>query len=407
MALIYIPIVWSRLLVMQDHDGIEFSIVMPCLNESETIATCIKKAQGFLVEANVSGEVVVADNGSSDGSQKIARDLGARVIDVPARGYGSALFAGSSNARGRFVIIGDSDDSYDFSKLELFIDALRSGADFVIGNRFAGGIAKGAMPWKNKYIGNPVLSFIGRSLFRTKIRDFHCGLRGYSKIAFSRMNLVTTGMEFASEMVIKAQLLNMDVREVPTTLSKDGRSRPPHLKPWRDGWRHLRFMFTYSPRWLFIWPGSVLAALSLLFYIPLLFGPVYFGSFGVDTNSLFYAQAGVTLGSLSVLIGIVFRIFASREGLLPNNRLLEKLRRLPVLEIGGISGFLLLVIGVVIGVSTFGRWAQANFGHVEPEQVLRLISLSTLCLELGGAILLISLVFGILSMPIRKSQSNI
>lgn len=172
MALIYIPIVWSRLLVMQDHDGIEFSIVMPCLNESETIATCIKKAQGFLVEANVSGEVVVADNGSSDGSQKIARDLGARVIDVPARGYGSALFAGSSNARGRFVIIGDSDDSYDFSKLELFIDALRSGADFVIGNRFAGGIAKGAMPWKNKYIGNPVLSFIGRSLFRTKIRAF-------------------------------------------------------------------------------------------------------------------------------------------------------------------------------------------------------------------------------------------
>lgn len=391
---------------MTDFGEIELSIVMPCLNEAETLETCIVKAKAWLDSCEVAGEIIIADNGSSDGSQAIASRLGARVVNVPRRGYGSALFAGSSAAKGNFIIMGDSDDSYDFSKLDNFLSALREGADFVIGNRFAGGIAKGAMPWKNKHIGNPVLSFIGRTLFRTGIRDFHCGLRGYSKEAFEKMNLVTSGMEFASEMVIKARLLDMNVKEVPTTLSKDGRSRPPHLKPWRDGWRHLRFMLTYSPRWLFIIPGAVLATLSLIIYVPLLFGPVYFGSVGIDTNSLFYAQAGVTLGSLSLLIGVVFRLFASREGLLPDNRILDKLRGLPVLEIGNLVGLLLLALGVIIGLNSLGTWAQANFGHVEPEQVLRLVSLSTLLMELGGAVSLISLIFGILSMPVRRGSST-
>jgi glycosyltransferase involved in cell wall biosynthesis len=390
---------------MEVVHNVELSIVMPCLNEAETLAACITKAQSWLAAQNVKGEVVIADNGSSDGSQEIARCLGASVIEVPEKGYGSALFAGSSAANGKYIIMGDSDDSYDFSKLDFFVEALRAGADFVIGDRFAGGIEKGAMPWKNKYIGNPALSFIGRTLFRTQIRDFHCGLRGYSKEAFERMNLITSGMEFASEMVIKARLLGMTVREVPTTLSRDGRSRPPHLKPWRDGWRHLRFMLTYSPRWVFIIPGSVLAAVSTIVYVPLLFGPVYFGLIGIDINSLFYAQSGVTLGVLSFLIGVVFRTFASREGLLPNNRMLERLRALPVLEIGNIIGFVLLLAGIFIGIVSFNQWANTGFGHVEPEDTLRLISLSTLFLVLGGAISLISLVFGILSMPINRFRT--
>ena len=239
------------------------SIVMPCLNEAETLGICIAKAKAWLVASGNVGEVIVADNGSTDGSQAIAKRDGAVLVHVPEKGYGSALYHGAMAARGAFIIMGDSDDSYDFSHLDSFVAALRAGDDLVMGNRFRGGITPGAMPWKNRYIGNPALSFLGRRLFRSPVTDFHCGLRACRKDAFLRMDLRTTGMEFASEMVIKATMLQMRISEVPTVLAPDGRSRPPHLRPWRDGWRHLRFMLLFSPRWLFLYPGMVLLLLSV------------------------------------------------------------------------------------------------------------------------------------------------
>ena len=234
---------------------IELSIIMPCLNEAETLEVCVRKALAYLDRSGITGEVIVGDNGSTDGSQDIALRCGASVVDIPLRGYGAALYGATLAARGKYIVMGDSDDSYDFSNLDPFVAKLREGYDLVMGNRFAGGIKLGAMPWKNRYIGNPILSTIGKMLFRCPAGDFHCGLRGYSKEAFTRMDLRTTGMEFASEMVIKATLNRMKITEVPTTLSPDGRSRPPHLRPYRDGWRHLRFMLLFSPNWLFLYPG--------------------------------------------------------------------------------------------------------------------------------------------------------
>ena len=233
----------------------QLTILMPCLNEAETLALCINKANAWALHSGIQTEVLIADNGSTDGSQAIAESLGARVILVAQRGYGSALFHGCMAAKGEWIIMGDSDDSYDFSNLDSFIQKLRADFDLVMGNRFLGGIAPGAMPWKNRYIGNQILTWVGRLLFKCPAKDFHCGLRGFRKDAFLRMDLRTTGMEFASEMVIKANLFGMRIAEVPTTLSKDGRSRPPHLRPWRDGWRHLRFMLLFSPLWLFLYQG--------------------------------------------------------------------------------------------------------------------------------------------------------
>ena len=254
-------------------DALELTILMPCLNEAETLAICIGKAQSFLTRSGIAGEVVVADNGSTDGSQAIASANGARVVPVPEKGYGAALAGGITAAHGKFVIMADADDSYDFANLDLFVAALRDGADLVMGNRFAGGVAADAMPWHHRYIGNPVLSFLGRLFFRTPVRDFHCGLRGFSRVAIQRLNLRTIGMEFASEMVVKSTLSNLDVREVPTTLKKDGRSRPPHLRSFRDGWRHLRFLLLFSPRWLFLYPGITLLLVGLLIGAALMRGP--------------------------------------------------------------------------------------------------------------------------------------
>ena len=255
--------------------SVELTIVMPCLNEAETLEKCIVKARSFLERSGISGEVVIGDNGSTDGSIGIARRCGARVVDIPIRGYGAALNGAIIASRGKYCVMGDSDDSYDFSNLDLFVKELRAGADLVMGNRFLGGIEPGAMPWKNRYIGNPVLSGVGRFLFRAPAKDFHCGLRAFSRDAFLRMDLRTTGMEFASEMVIKATLMGMKIVEVPTTLSPDGRSRPPHLRPYRDGWRHLRFMLLFSPDWLFLYPGLVLMFAGLLLGAKLLASPVY------------------------------------------------------------------------------------------------------------------------------------
>lgn len=380
----------------------KLTILMPCLNEAETLEICIKKANDWLSRSGIDGEVLIADNGSTDGSQKIAQKNGARVVDVPVRGYGSALYYGCLAAQGEYIIMGDSDDSYDFSNLDVFVQKLDQGCDLVMGNRFLGGIAPGAMPWKNRYIGNPVLTFVGRALFKCPAKDFHCGLRGFTKNAFLRMDLRTTGMEFASEMVIKANLFGMKIAEVPTTLSKDGRSRPPHLRPWRDGWRHLRFMLLFSPRWLFLIPGIIIFILSSVSYFLLLGNPLKIGNIVFDIHTLFYAQAGMTIGLISIILGIVVRLFGMREGLLQDHQLLFRARKTPILEIGSVLGVVLILIGVYLGFELLSDWGSKDFGNLNHGELLRYVSLSTLLITFGGIGLLGSLIMGFLALPIRR-----
>ena len=381
----------------------KLTIVMPCLNEAETLEQCIKKANGWLRKTGTNGEDLIADNGSTDGSQEIARKNGARVVDVPIRGYGSALYYGSLAAQGEYIIMGDSDDSYDFSNLDLFMQKLDQGFDLVMGNRFLGGIAPEAMPWKNKYIGNPALTFIGRTLFKCPAKDFHCGLRGFRKDAFLRMDLRTTGMEFASEMVIKATLFGMKIAEVPTTLAKDGRSRPPHLKPWRDGWRHLRFMLLFSPRWLFVIPGFLIFLISSILYLLVFLGPLKIGKLVFDVHTLLYLQAGMTIGLLAIMLGVVVRMFGMREGLLQDHQFLKRARTTPILEIGSAMGVLLIMIGVFMGFNLLSAWGSMGFGELNQGELLRSVSLSTLLITFGGIGLLGSLIMGFLALPTRRN----
>lgn len=376
---------------------------MPCLNEAETLAICIVKANDWITTAGIAAEVVIADNGSTDGSQDIARSLGARVVAVPQRGYGAALYHGAMAAHGKWIIMGDSDDSYDFANLDAFVARLRDGYDLVMGNRFAGGIQPGAMPWKNRYIGNPILTFIGRLLFKCPARDFHCGLRGFSKEAFQALDLRTTGMEFASEMVIKATLFGMRICEVPTTLSPDGRSRPPHLRPWRDGWRHLRFMLLFSPRWLFAIPGLLLSGISGLVYLRLLLGPLDLGSVVLDVHTLLFAQAGIALGALMLSTGVAVRRFGEKEGLLKPQRMLAGLRRRGALEAGSAVGLAMIAGGLVLGLTAFSKWAAVDFGPLHYTALFRQVSMATLLFNLGGIVLMTSLVNGFLTLPVRRS----
>lgn len=382
----------------------QLTILMPCLNEAETLALCIKKAKIWISTSRIQAEVLVADNGSTDGSQAIAESLGARVVPVLQRGYGAALFHGTMAAKGEWIIMGDSDDSYDFGNLSPFVQKLREGFDLVMGNRFLGGIGTGAMPWKNRYIGNPVLTWFGRLLFRCPAKDFHCGLRGFSKAAFLRMDLRTTGMEFASEMVIKANLFGMRITEVPTTLSKDGRSRPPHLRPWRDGWRHLRFMLLFSPRWLFRIPGMVLFTISAVGYVALLAGPVRVGNVAFDVHTLFFAEAGLILGFLAAAFAVIVRMFVAREGLLQEHVLLVKLRNSPVLEIGSLLGISMMVIGLILGIDALISWGSVKFGSLEPGSLLRVISFSTMLITLGGVTVMTSFILGFLTLPTREQR---
>src|SRR3954447_21937874 len=317
--------------------AIELTILMPCLNEAETLARCIAKARSFLSRNKVIGEVVVADNGSTDGSQAIARAHGARVVDIAERGYGSALRGGIDAARGTYVIMGDSDDSYDFSRLEPFLEKLREGYALVMGNRFVGGIAPGAMPALHRYLGNPVLSSIGRVFFGTPCRDFHCGLRGFRRDAILDLDLQSPGMEFASEMVVKATIQRLTISEVPTTLSPDGRSRPPHLRTWRDGWRHLRFLLLYSPRWLFLLPGLLLILLGTLGYALALPGTTVLGA-RLDVHTLLFASLAVLLGQQSALFGLFAKRHAAHVGLLPEDARAERFLRACTLERGLLAG---------------------------------------------------------------------
>lgn len=380
----------------------QLTILMPCLNEAETLGTCIRKANAWIERSGTNAEVLIADNGSTDGSQDLARSLGARVVDVSERGYGSALYHGSQAAQGEWIIMADSDDSYDFSALDPFVEKLRDGFDLVMGNRFLGGIAPGAMPWKNRYIGNPILTWIGRLLFKCPAKDFHCGLRGFRKDAFLRMDLRTTGMEYASEMVIKATLFGMRICEVPTTLSPDGRSRSPHLRPWRDGWRHLRFMLLFSPRWLFGIPGIALLMTSLALYLTLLFTPVTIRGVVFDIHTLLFAEAGIVLGSLVLSTGVAVRLFGMREGLLRTHHLLDWVRRSPALEIGGGLGLSMLLSGLIMGWLAFSHWVSSGFGQLSPGEMVRQVSFSTLLFLEGGIFLTLSLLIGFLSLPLRR-----
>ena len=382
----------------------QLTILMPCLNEAETLPICIKKANAWIKTSGIDAEVLIADNGSTDGSQDIAKSLNARVVDVESRGYGSALFYGSMAANGKWIIMADSDDSYNFSKLDAFITKLQEGYDLVMGNRFLGGIARGAMPWKNRYIGNPILSWIGRLLFKCPAKDFHCGLRAFTKDAFLRMDLRTTGMEYASEMVIKANLFDMRITEVPTTLSKDGRSRPPHLRPWHDGWRHLRFMLLFSPRWLFIIPGITIFLISLIVYSILLMGPIKIGNIGFDVHTLFFVGTGLVLGYLAVAFGVVIRMFGIREGLLKEHFFLEKLRSSPVLELGGTTGILLFLGGVTFGIVALIDWSNTSFGLLQNGELLRQVSMSIVLMMLGGVTLMTSLIIGFLTLPTKVER---
>ncbi len=380
---------------------VELSIVLPCLNEAETVGTCIEKAHRSLIENKIVGEIIVADNGSTDGSQAIAAHSGARVISVDSKGYGSALLGGITYARGKYIIMGDADDSYDFTNLAPFIEKLRAGYELVIGNRFKGGIKAGAMPPLHKYLGNPVLTGIGRLLFRSPCGDFHCGLRGFRKDAIMQLNLRTTGMEFASEMVVKATLHDLKIAEVPTMLSPDGRTRPPHLRSWRDGWRHLRFLLLYSPRWLFLYPGALLMLLGLAAGGWLLPGPRSIGNVTFDVHTLLYAASAVVIGFQAINFAVFTKIFAISEGLLPDDPRLNKTFRYVTLEVGLIVGGTLLLAGLASSIYTLSFWEARSFGPLDPSRTLRLIIPAGTALTLGCQIILSSFFLSILGLRRR------
>jgi hypothetical protein len=356
---------------------------MPCLNEAETVARCIGKARVFLTRSEIDGEILVADNGSTDGSPAIARENGARVVDVPLRGYGSALSAGICAARGRYIIMGDSDDSYDFSKLDSFVDKLREGYDLVMGNRFHGGIMPGAMPALHRYFGNPLLTAVGRLFFRSPCSDFHCGLRGFSREAISRLALRAPGMEFASEMVVKATVAGLRICEVPTTLSPDGRSRPPHLRSWRDGWRHLRFLLLFSPAWLFLYPGLALLTVGLLGMVWLLPQSRTVGGLTFDVHTLFYASLAVTVGFQSMLMWIFSQFYVTQEGLAEPQPWFRSLISIMTFEAGIACGAALLLLGAGLGVYALGSWGSEHFGPLSPSETMRLVIPSGTAVLLG------------------------
>jgi glycosyltransferase involved in cell wall biosynthesis len=379
------------------REAVEISIVMPCLNEAETLAVCIRKAKQAIEQDGLAAEIIVADNGSTDGSQVIAKELGARVVAVERKGYGSALIGGIDAAHGEFVIMGDADDSYDFTAIGPLIAKLREGYDLVVGNRFMGGIEPGAMPWSHRWVGNPILTSISRVFFHTPVGDAHCGLRAFRKDAYEKMRLRAIGMEFASEMVIKASLKNMRIAEVPVTLRPDGRSRPPHLRTWRDGWRHLRFMLLFSPRWLFLYPGFTLLAVGIVLSAVLIPGPVHVGSVGLDIHTLLVAGFLALLGYQLVLFAVFTKIFAIRSGFHPPHPLLEKVFQYVTLEVGLGAGALLSLVGLVALVAAVVSWGAVGFGHLDPRQTMREVIPAVVLLALGTQTVFASFFISILS----------
>jgi len=379
----------------------EVSVVLPCLNESETVGICVAKAVAALKGAGIKGEVIVADNGSTDGSVELAQAAGARVVHVQHRGYGNALRGGIQAARGTYVLMADSDDSYEFAHIPRFVGQLRSGSELVMGNRFRGGIEKGAMPPLHRYLGNPVLTAIGRLFFRSPCRDFHCGIRAFRKQSYERMDIRSTGMEFASEMVVKASLLHMKVSEVPTTLSPDGRSHPPHLRTWHDGWRHLRFLLMYSPRWLFLYPGVASILVGLAACVWLMPGPRRVGDIVFDVHTLAYGFGSMLVGFQLLAFAVFTKVFAITEGLLPEDPRLNDLFKYIKLETGLIVGAVFVALGIAGSIFALSTWAHSSFGPIPSENILRVVLFSVFALILGPQIIFSSFFLSILGLRRR------
>ena len=381
---------------------IELSVVMPCLNEAETLEICIKKALAFFERENINGEVVISDNGSTDGSQEIAEKNGARLVHAKEKGYGAALQEGIKNAKGTYVIMGDADDSYDFSNLMPFVNELRNGCDLVMGNRFKGGVQKGAMPFLHKYLGNPVLSFIGRLFFNIKIKDFHCGLRGFRKDAYEKMNLHTTGMEFASEMVVKSALNKMNIVEVPTTLSPDGRTRAPHLRTWRDGWRHLRFLLMFSPKWLFLYPGLLILLASTIISAIILIKPVQINHVVFDIHTLIASSFAILIGLQFIFFHSFVRIYSVTSGLIPSDKKFDNLFHFFTLERGLLIGIIPFLLGIIGMLYNFFSWSSLGFSDLEPTIFVRKILFSIIPLVIGIQIILYSFIFSIIGIKEKR-----
>jgi glycosyltransferase involved in cell wall biosynthesis len=387
--------------IAENRDGVELSVVMPCLNEAATVGICVKKAIAALEQHGIRGEVIIADNGSTDGSQELAREMGARVVNVERRGYGSALQSGIAAARGEFVLMGDADDTYDFSQLNEFVAKLREGYDLVMGNRFQGKIMPGAMPPLHRYLGNPVLTGLGRLFFKSPVSDFHCGLRAFRKEAIEGLGLRTMGMEFASEMIVKATAFGLRVTEIPTTLSADRRDRAPHLRTWRDGWRHLRFLLLYSPRWLFLYPGIALFTLGVLLNAFLLPGPRRIGNVVFDIHTLLFGAMAILLGFQSAIFATFTKVFAISEGLLPEDPRLTRMFRYATLEVGLIVGFLLILAGAGAWVLGLEYWRTQQFGALDSEKTLRIVIPGMVCFTLGFQVILSSFFLSVLGMSRR------
>lgn len=379
----------------------QLSILMPCLNEAETLETCISKAKFFLDNANLDGEIIVADNGSTDGSQEIARKAGAKVVNVTQKGYGNALMGGIYAAQKEYIIVGDADDSYDFTNLQPFVAALQKGADLVMGNRFEGGIKPGAMPFLHRYLGNPILSWLARVFFKSTIGDFHCGLRGFRTKAILSLNLQTTGMEFASEMVVKAILLGLKIVEVPTLLYPDGRTRKPHLRTWSDGWRHLKFLLLYSPRWLFLYPGILLTILGLFASVILLIGSISIGNINFDINTLLYTSLLIIMGVQSIIFSIFTYVFGVNSKLRPRDTLTDLLVKQIELEKGILISLGMILLGFASSVGALIYWSQNQFGIIDPVISMRLVIPGAVLFTIGFQTLYASFFISILNTKIK------
>lgn len=380
----------------------ELTILMPCLNEAKTLKTCISKANSFLINNNIDGEVLIADNGSTDGSQEIAINTGARVVNIPEKGYGAALIGGCEAAYGKYVIMGDSDDSYDFSNLMPFVEKLREGYDLVMGNRFKGGIEKGAMPPLHKYLGNPVLSTIGRILYKSPIKDFHCGLRGYNRESILSLNLHTTGMEYASEMVVQATLHKLKICEVPTTLKKDGRDRPPHLKSWSDGWRHLTFLLMHAPNWLFLYPGILFFIIGIIFStIIIIINPIIIGTIRFDINTLLYFTISTIVGFQLIIFYLLTKKYAAITKFIPVTKFDTHILKFTMNK-GIFIGAILILIGIISSIISIIIWQNSGYGDLDASKMLRLTMPILTTFVCGIQLMFSSFFLGILEIKTKR-----
>jgi glycosyltransferase involved in cell wall biosynthesis len=385
-----------------NNNKYELTILMPCLNEEKTLANCIQKAKTVMAVNKINGEILIADNGSTDRSVEISKEFGARVVIIPTKGYGAALMGGIIASNSDFIVMGDADESYDYLAIMPFVEELRKGADLVMGDRFKGGIKPGAMPFSHKYIGNPVLSFLGRLLFRTDVRDFHSGLRGFRKESILNLSLQTTGMEFASEMVVKSVIHGYKIAEVPIILYPDGRDRPPHLRTWRDGWRHLRFLMLYAPNWIFLYPGLLELIIGMVISVILLTGPKTIGTITFDIDTLLYASIAILIGLQSITFSLFTKVYAMNEGLIPGDPLIHKAKEHVNLEKGLAVGVCIFVLGLAGSIFALSYWKSREFGVLNPSISMRIAIPGAVLMTSGIMVTLSSFFMSILTLNHKK-----